>query len=193
MDDIKIANQLENIMSIDRTQIQKMISISHIDTLPKSTCFIHEGEIPRSFAFVLKGLFRYYYIDAKGNAYTKGFFPENSVISAYSALIQKRESYFTIEALEDSEILVVDYHAWKHLSANDLDWHKYLLKLLEKGFCIKEAREREFLLFDAEARYKSFLQQFPGLDKRVKQHIIASYLGITPVALSRVRKKMGNR
>jgi hypothetical protein len=62
---------------------------------------------------------------------------------------------------------------------------------LEKGYCIKEAREREFLLFDAKARYRSFLSTYPGLEKRVKQHLIASYLGITPVALSRVRKKNG--
>ena len=56
---------------------------------------------------------------------------------------------------------------------------------------MKTEREREFLLFDAETRYKSFLNTFPGLERRIKQHLIASYLGITPVALSRIRKKMG--
>jgi CRP-like cAMP-binding protein len=63
--------------------------------------------------------------------------------------------------------------------------------LLEKGYCTKEKREREFLLFDAEARYQSFLKSYPGLEKRVKQHQIASYLGITNVSLSRIRRKMG--
>ena len=115
---------------------------------------------------------------------------ENSFITSYSALIQNRESYFSIEALEDAEIIEIDYEKWKTISNNKLCWHKFLLSLVEKGYCIKEAREREFLLFDAEKRYKSFLNFFPGLDKRIKQHLIASYLGITPVALSRLRKKL---
>jgi len=55
---------------------------------------------------------------------------------------------------------------------------------------MNESRERDLLIFDAEERYKSFLKSFPGLDKRVKQHLVASYLGISPVVLSRVRNKM---
>jgi hypothetical protein len=78
--------------------------------------------------------------------------------------------------------LVIDYKNWKVLFEKNLYWHKFLLTLIEKGYCIKEAREREFLLFDAVKRYKIFLNSFPGLEKRVKQHIVASYLGITPVA-----------
>ena len=105
-------------------------------------------------------------------------------------MIQNRESYFTIEALENSKILVVDYNDWKKLFSGNLSWHKFLITLLQKGYCMKEAREREFLLLSAEERYKSFIRNFPGLENRVKQHIIASYLGITPVALSRIRKNL---
>ena len=61
----------------------------------------------------------------------------------------------------------------------------------EKGYATKEKRERELLLLDAESRYKSFIHEFPHLEPRIKQHMIASYLGITPIALSRIRKKMG--
>ncbi|MDH5681465.1 MAG: Crp/Fnr family transcriptional regulator, partial [Spirochaetota bacterium] len=148
-------------------------------------------EIPNKFAFVISGLFRYYYLDEKENELTKGFLPESSFITSYSALIQNRESYFTIEALEDSVILVIYYDEWKKLLENNIHWNKLLICLLEKAFCIKEAREREFLLFDAEERYRSFLNTFPGLENRIKQHFIASYLRITPVTLSRIRKKMG--
>jgi len=181
---------LGSITTVPNEQIEKILAISYIKNIIKGECFIREGEIPQNFAFVLSGLFRYYYIDKKGNNFTKGFFLENTVISSYSALIQKRKSYFTIEALENSVILVVNYDKWKILFEKELCWHKFLLFLLEKGYCIKEAREREFLLFDAEERYKSFLNTYPGLEKRVKQHLVASYIGITPVALSRIRKKV---
>ena len=62
--------------------------------------------------------------------------------------------------------------------------------MIEKGFTTKEKRERELLLLDAESRYRIFLEEFPNLEKRVKQHMIASYLGITPERLSRIRKNM---
>ncbi|WPP52409.1 Crp/Fnr family transcriptional regulator [Catalinimonas niigatensis] len=93
--------------------------------------------------------------------------------------------------MEDAEILVIDYEAWQNLHAQHRCWSDFLVAVLEKGFITKERREREFLLFDAEKRYTLFLERYPGLDQRIKQHLIASYLGITSVALSRIRKKMG--
>jgi CRP-like cAMP-binding protein len=180
---------LNSITEFHEDQVKKILSFSKIKKIRKDECYIREGEKPKSFAYVFSGLFRYYYIDKNGNDFTKGFFFENSFITSYSALIQNRESYFSIEALEDSEIIEIDYEKWKTLFNQELVWYKFLLTLIEKGYCVKESREREFLLFDAEERYRSFLQTFPDQQKRIKQHFIASYLGITPVALSRIRKK----
>lgn len=181
---------LNSILTFPDEQLKKIIAISKIKKIRKDNCYIREGETPKSFAYVFRGLFRYYYIDKKGNDFTKGFFFENSFISSYSAMIQNRESYFSIEALEDAEIIEIDYEKWKALLSNELVWHKLLLALIEKGYCIKESREREFLLFSAEERYKSFLKSFSDQQKRIKQHFIASYLGISPVSLSRIRKNL---
>ena len=65
-------------------------------------------------------------------------------------------------------------------------------KALEKVYIIKQMREIELLLEDAQSRYIHFLDQYPMLHKRLKQHYIASYLGISPVSLSRIRRKMSN-
>lgn len=181
---------LNSITIFPDEQLKKIIALSKIRKIKKDECFIREGEFPKSFAYVYSGLFRYYYTNNKGNDFTKGFFFENSFISSYSAMILNRESYFSIEALEDAEIIEIDYEKWKTLLSNELVWHKLLLALIEKGYCIKESREREFLLFSAEERYKSFLKSFPYQQKRIKQHFIASYLGISPVSLSRIRKKL---
>lgn len=62
----------------------------------------------------------------------------------------------------------------------------------EKGYMKKEARERELLILNAVERYRVFLREYPDLEKRIKQHMIASYLGITPVALSRIRKEISS-
>lgn len=158
----------------------------------KGKSFIREGEKPKNFAFVIKGLFRYYYLDSNGNEFTKGFIPENSFLISYSALIEKRASYFSIQALENASIMIIDYQKWKALEKNSIHWTRLLLSILEVAFCKKENREREFLLLGAKTRYKSFLTTYPGLEGRIKQHLIASYIGITPQGLSRIRKEMKN-
>ena len=182
---------IKSITDLPKQQEEQLFHITKDESLNKGDIFIREGQIPRKFAFVNYGLFRYYYIDQKGNESTKGFSPENTFLISYTAMIQNRISYFTIEALENANISIIDYIKWKKLYEEHICWRNFLVSALEKAFEFKETREREFLLFDAETRYKLFLQRFPGLELRVKQHIIASYLGITPVALSRIRKKMG--
>lgn len=152
--------------------------------------FIKADESADKFGIVAKGMFRYYYLNDKGNEYTKGFFQEGSLLSSYSAMISNEPSPYGIQALEDAAVIVVGYDEWKAIEKNDAAWKDFLIFFLQKGYRKKEKREREFLLFDASARYESFLEEYPGLENRISQHLIASYLGITPVALSRIRSRM---
>jgi CRP-like cAMP-binding protein len=107
-------------------------------------------------------------------------------------MILNRESYFWIEAMEDSSVILINYKNWRKLVKNHGCWDSLLKVFLEKVFIKKENREKEFLLDNAETRYKNFLREYPKLEQRIKQHHIASYLGITPVALSRIRNKFIN-
>lgn len=186
-----LLQSIRAIANIPEEQEQQLLRICKLQTLNKGSFFIREGQVPRKFAFVNQGLFRYFYVDDKGNEFTKGFFPEGLFLSSYSAMIQEAPSHFTVEALEDAEILVIDYDAWKDLRAQHQCWSEFLLSMMEKAFIKKETREREFLIYDAEKRYLLFLERYPGLDQRIKQHLIASYMGITSVALSRIRRRMG--
>lgn len=152
--------------------------------------FIREGEIPNKFGIIKKGLFRYYYLTNEGKKFTKVFMKEGDIISSYTSMVAREKSYYTIEAIEKSEIIEISYYKWNKLRVTDNKWDKLLISFLEKGYSIKEKRERAFLLMDSEGRYKSFLEEYPNLENRLKQNIIASYLGITPIALSRIRRKM---
>lgn len=158
--------------------------------LPKGDFFIRAGEQPRKMGLVLHGLFRYVYTDREGNEYTKAFMPAASFLSSYSSMIRAEPSYFAIEALEDATVLSFDYTAWQQLRKEDPIWNNLLLEMLEKGYSAKERRERELLLLSAEERYQNFCEMYAGLIGRVKQHQIASFLGIKPESLSRIRKKM---
>lgn len=169
-------------------QAEELFSIAKIRYVNAKEYFISEGEIPKKMAFVGSGLFRYVYINKKGQEITKSIIPEFNFISSYSAMIMQTPSYFYIEALEDSEILEIPYQKWLKLKERNLYWNSFLVLQLEKAFTIKEKRERELLMLDAETRYNNFLKEFPNLQNRVKQHIVASYLGIHPESLSRIRK-----
>jgi CRP-like cAMP-binding protein len=182
---------LNRIVIFPHGELEKLPAISLEIKLKKGDSFISAGQVPKKIAFVLTGLFRYFYTDSKGNEFTKGLFPEGNFLSSYSAMIKNEPSHFTIEALEESTILVIEFEKLKWLMTNQPCWKDVLIAVLEKGFAKKEKREREFLLFDAETRYQLFRAEYPDMESRVKQSIVASYLGITPVALSRVRRKMG--
>jgi len=156
--------------------------------VPKGVYFISAGQIPRKFAFVNEGLFRYLYIDKAGKEFTKNFITEGNFIVSYSAMVSQKPSLLYIEALEDSHILEIDYNRWMEVKKKHECWNVLLVAMLEQAFMVKEKRERDLLLLDARERYIGFLHEFPTLENRVKQHLIASYLGITPISLSRIRK-----
>ncbi|MEJ1237214.1 Crp/Fnr family transcriptional regulator [Chryseolinea sp. T2] len=181
---------LRQLCDLPAEEEAKVNAIAFSETIKRGEYFIREGAIPTRFGFVVRGLFRYYYLDTKGTEFTKGFFPENNFLTSYTAMKAHRPSYFAIEAMEDSDVVAIDYHHWHSLYAGHPCWQRFLLALLEKGYAKKESRERELLVFNAEERYLLFREQFPNLEARIKQHMVASYLGITPVALSRIRKTL---
>ncbi|TPN84402.1 Crp/Fnr family transcriptional regulator [Aquimarina algicola] len=186
----ELINSIRQLTGLTESEIMEFISISKARDFQAKSYFIREGQIPNELGFVLTGLFRYVYISDEGKELTKVFMPEQSFISSYSSMISKKPSHFFIEAIEDSKVLTISYDCWEKLRKQNPKWNLLLVKLLEKGYSVKEKREREFLLLDAESRYRIFLNEFPKLESRVKQHMVASYLGITPIALSRIRKKM---
>ena len=178
-----------NNLRLPEKELEELSNVCEHKIINKGDCFIFAGQIPRKMAFVIKGLFRYVYSNENGNEFTKSIITENNFISSYSAMIHNSASYFSIEALEEAEILEIDYLRWLEMKAKNSFWNIFLLQILEKAFCVKEKRERELLLLDAEKRYEIFIAEFLNLGNRVSQQIIASYLGIQPESLSRIRRK----
>ncbi|RXM43142.1 cyclic nucleotide-binding protein [Flavobacterium sp. YO64] len=176
-------------LRLPENELEELSNICEHKIIDKGDYFIVAGQIPRKMAFVLKGLFRYVYSNENGNEFTKSIITENNFISSYSAMIHNSISHFSVEVLENAEILEIDYLRWLEMKEKNSFWSVFLLQILEKAFCVKEKRERELLLLDAEKRYEIFVAEFPNLESRVSQQIIASYLGIQPESLSRIRRK----
>jgi CRP-like cAMP-binding protein len=177
------------IADVPSSELAKMNKIFHPAVLSKNTYFIKAGEIPDKVGFNVSGLCRYLFIDENGKESTKHFCTENNLIISYSASLLQEESKFYIEALEDSEILAASYKSFNQLIESHPCWDRIARRLIEKAYIIMEKRGYQLLMEDAETRYNQFVKEYPNLIGRVKHYHIASYLGISPVSLSRIRKK----
>jgi CRP-like cAMP-binding protein len=159
-------------------------------TIRKNGYFLRAGEVPERIGFLKSGLMRLFYIDLNGVEVNKHFCIENTLASSYSAFLLQTESRFFIQALEDTELITIDYETYRALLNGHICWQIVARKLAEMIFILKEKREAELLLCDAQKRYQQFLVDYPGLEKRIAQYHIASYLGVTPESLSRIRASL---
>ena len=155
----------------------------------KQEPFILAGTVPTLFAFVVEGLFSQHYDGPDGNMVIKYFFPENRVAASVSATLLGQPSLFTITAIEDSTVLEYEFAAFRSLATEFPDIADFYIRYLERHWIIeKEPGEIAFRHDDAMKRYRDFMSREPLLHKRLKQHHIAAWLGITPESLSRLRK-----
>ena len=151
--------------------------------------FIRAGDVPTSYAFVVEGLFYQHYVGPDGDLIVKYFFPESRIAASVSATLLGEPSLFTISAIEDSSVLEYDFAAFRTLATMFPDIAAFYIRYMERHWIIdKEPDEISFRHDDAMKRYRDFIRREPELHKRLKQHHIAAWLGITPESLSRLRR-----
>lgn len=175
---------------LDEENVALLRKISKIKMLKKDMLFLQEGEKSTEIGFIIKGVFRSYYIDKSGNDVTKYFYSEGDILFSYVAYLSQKESMYCIQALEDSEILVVKISDFEKIVEGNYQLLLSYKKMIDKVLVIKEEHAISFKLLNSVKRYKQFLNTYPVLEDRIKQCHLASYLGITPVSLSRIRRKL---
>lgn len=179
-----------NPISIDEENISLLSDIFKLRILKKDAFFLQEGENSTEIGFIISGIFRSYYVDKIGNDITKYFYTEGGILFSYAAYLSQKESMYYIQALEDSEILVAKISDFERIIEGNYQLLLFYKKMIDRVLVIKEEHASSFKLLNSIERYKQFLATYPDLEKRIKQYYLASYLGITPVSLSRIRKKL---
>lgn len=168
--------------------IEQLSTIFKYVELTKGGVYLQQGVIEQRIAFVVTGAFRYFYITPKGEDITKHFSLENDFVCSYASMIYQRPTAYGIVAEEDAVLLVIEHSVYMHLIQQDRNWERLARKYTEHIYNLKELREASLLLQDAKERYNTFRVSQPEVVKRFKQRHIATYLGIHPVTLSRLRK-----
>ena len=161
--------------------------------LRKKQILLQEGDICIYNAFIEKGILRSFTMDEKGNEHIVQFAIEGWWITDLSSFLTNSASVYTIEALEDSELLLLTTSAREALMDKIPMFERYQRLLLQNAYIANQARINSALTETAEEKYINLANVYPGIVKRVPQHMIASYLGLTPETLSRVRKQINNR
>lgn len=161
--------------------------------ITKASILLERGlNIKFNLYFIISGIVRGYYIDENGNDVTKCFSVENGFFST-EGLRTDGLSSFNIESLENCECIQIPYKMIRRIMKEDENIQDFFTHyhLLEMGKL--ESRTKNLLLKNAEERYIQFCEQFPKLHLRIEQKYIASYLGIRPESLSRIKKQMKNK
>ena len=162
-------------------------------TLKKGEFLQRQGEVAKLGAFVCTGFLRSYVIDNKGKEHIIQFAPENWWISDKLGMSKDALATYFIDAIEDSELLTQDMQGHLTLLEKVKGYSESFQRGMEKRTMAKDARIVHSLTSTAEERYDDFLATYPTIAQRVPQHMLASYLGITPETLSRIRKLKSKR
>ena len=156
----------------------------------KHQFLLQEGEVCKHIAFVNKGCLREYTIDNKGVEHIMQFAIEDWWVADLNSYLAGTPAIYNIDAIYDSEVLLLEKSARDVMLDNCPKIERYFRLLMEANYVASHRRITESLTTSAEERYVNFIKTYPKLLKQIPQNQIASYLGITPQSLSRIRKEM---
>jgi CRP-like cAMP-binding protein len=183
-------NVVDKLVSVPEEEWEGAVQHLSERTFEKNDYLVMAGEVVPNFYFIVKGLVRFFYGTEDGKEFNKHFAMENGFAGSFHSLVLGVPCGFFIQALEQTETIVLPNRVLNELYDRHACWERLGRKNAEYLLLIKEAREKELLLDSLEVRYRRFLKEFPGLADRIPQYHIASYLGVTDVALSRIRNKI---
>jgi CRP-like cAMP-binding protein len=162
--------------------------------LKKKELLVSDDKTCTEVCFILAGSFRFYFIK-DGMEISNYFCFAGELISSYMSFLKQKPGISNIEAMEDAELLCFSYNSLQQLLNDErmaFKMERFGRKVAEYLICCFEERVSAFILQSPEERYRHLVENQPDLLQRIPQHYIANYLGITPVSLSRIRKRVAD-
>jgi CRP-like cAMP-binding protein len=158
-------------------------------SIPAKTILLNEGEVSKKGYFIKEGCLRLWF-NNKGKDITFQFFFENEAVSSSESFRSGEPSLFSIEAIEPSTVYVITKKSYEEIFLNDPQYASFVQEIIYKRLSHYTRLFMSYIKNTPEERYRELLKNSPHIIKRVPQHYIASYLGITSVSLSRIRNRV---
>ena len=159
----------------------------------KKQYLLQEGDVCKTIAFVEQGAVRAYSIDDGGSEHIIQFALEGWTISDLYSFLTEEPATYNIDALEDSEIVLISRAAHHEMLEKIPKYQSYILNLITGAYLAMTRRLTSVISNSSEERYETISALYPDILQRVPQHMIASYMGLKPETLSRVRKKLSGK
>lgn len=186
----KIRDYVKKFKDLNLKDILLLIDMASIKKLKAGETYIEVGSNMRKLAYIQKGLLRAYGLKENGEEVSVWLRWEDQFLTAYDPILFKRSSRFTYVAMEDSLLLEVDYDKFMNTLRQKPQYSQAKDYFIFEILADVVKHRDSFLLMSAEERYLALLQQQPSIMQRVADKHIATYLGITPVSLSRIKKRL---
>tara|TARA_R100001369_G_scaffold90443_1_gene129483 strand:+ start:14079 stop:14669 length:591 start_codon:yes stop_codon:yes gene_type:complete len=179
--------------NIAEPEFELLIKKVELRNVEKGEVLLRPGEVCRHSFFVENGLLRSYTVDDAGKEHIIQFGSENWIVSDRSSAFFNEPSDLFIDAVEDTRVVLISSDFINEASEISSSFRNYNQIALQNHIRHQQKRINLLLSASAELRYMNFIKLYPDLTLRVPQWMIASYLGITPESLSRVRKELAHK
>lgn len=186
---VSLLNHIKKFVDLDPQEEQFIADHIQQLSVKKKHYLLEEGQICKASYFIEKGCSRMFFVSDKGDEQTVNFALENWWISDYSSLLSQIPSAFYIQAIEQSDVIVLTYQAQEALSNEIPQLERYFRIILQRAYGASQVRIKHIHNLSREDMYRNFLALQPEFANRVPQYMLASYLGFTPEYLSEIRKK----
>lgn len=176
--------------SLNEEDQQAIVNEIRIEEFKKGTVLFKQGDAPSKCYFILKGCVRQYSIDEEGREVTSNFYTEEQAIAIFNHHKRDKSSDYTFTCVEDSVMVVGDLNTEKDMYNKHPQLELMTRRMIEENFSQVQEEFAAFIASSPEERFKTLLMNRPSLIDRVPQHQFASYLGMTPESLSRIKKRI---
>lgn len=185
----KLRNYLNEKGEFSDRDLELIQSVAVEKKLRKHQFLLQEGDVCYHSSFVVKGLLKAYHVDSKGTEHIVQFAPENYWTGDRESLESGNPSKLNIDAIENSEVIMFKQTDLKMLREEIPSFDQMTMQITSKNVLTLEGRIFSNITLSTEEKYYSFLDQYPDLANRIPQHMIASYIGVSPETLSRIRSQ----
>jgi CRP/FNR family transcriptional regulator, anaerobic regulatory protein len=188
----QILKQLSQFISLDKSEQNYFVAKLKVKEYKKKELILQEGYVCKYVYFINSGCLRYYY-NLEGEEKTAQFFFENGWYTDYASFLTGKPTQQNIETLEKTELLLISTDDLQQLYTDIPKFEKFGRLMAENAFLGVRNRNEMLMNQRAEERYLTLMKERPKVFERVPQHYIASYLGIKPPSLSRIRKRLAHK
>jgi CRP-like cAMP-binding protein len=174
---------------LTKAELQTLLKHFETKSIKKKTILLNAGKTAKEVYYIINGCLRLFYIK-DGLDISSYFFTEAMFAGAYESFISQQASRQAIEAIEDCEVVIIPYAKLQGLYTDQPEMNAIVRKIVEQRFVSLHKLFTSYILDSPEERYLYLLKENAGLLNRIPQHHIATFLGITPVSLSRIRNRV---